>query len=68
MATRARVAIYTVNGQLVRTLLDEDLAAGEHTVTWHGRDDAGRRVATGTYFYQLRAGDFRQVRKMTLVK
>ncbi len=68
VATRTHVAIYTVNGQLVRTLLSLDLAAGEHTVTWYGRDDTGRRVATGTYFYQLRAGDFRQVRKLTLVK
>jgi hypothetical protein len=68
VATRVRVAIFTVNGQLVRTLLDRDLEAGEHSVTWYGRDETGRRVATGTYFYQLRAGDFREVRKLTLVK
>ena len=67
-AARVHLAIYTVNGRLVRTLLDEERPAGAHSVTWLGRDDAGRSVATGTYFYQLRAGDFRQVRKLTLVK
>jgi hypothetical protein len=67
-ASPVQLAIYTVNGQLVRTLVDRELAAGEHAVTWYGRDETGRRVATGTYFYQLRAGDFREVRKLTLVK
>jgi len=67
-AARVHLAIYTVNGRLVRTLLNEERTAGNHSVTWLGRDDAGRSVATGTYFYQLRAGDFRQVRKLTLVK
>jgi hypothetical protein len=65
---RVHLAIYGVDGRLVRTLVDEERPAGQHSVTWHGRDDAGRVVATGTYFYALRAGDFRQVRKMTLVK
>jgi len=63
-----RLAIYAVDGRLVRTLVNGDLGAGRHEVTWRGDDDAGRRVATGAYFYALRAGDFRQVRKLTLIK
>jgi hypothetical protein len=35
---------------------------------WRGDDTAGRRVATGTYFYVINAGDFHQVRKLSLVK
>jgi len=62
------LAVYSIDGRLVRTLVDEERSAGHHEVTWFGRDQAGRSVATGSYFFVLRADDFRQVRKMTLVK
>jgi len=62
------LAIYSIDGRLVRTLVDEERTTGHHEVTWYGRDNAGRGVATGSYFFVLRADGFRQVRKMTLVK
>ncbi len=65
---RVSLVIYAVDGRRIRTLLDGDFEAGPHEVTWQGRDQSGRQVATGTYFYALRAGDFERVRKMTLVK
>jgi hypothetical protein len=37
-------------------------------VTWLGRDDAGRLVASGTYFYRIEAGPYSAVRKMSLMK
>ena len=52
----------------VRTLIDEQKAAGPHTVTWDGRDGAGRGAAAGLYLYQLKAGDQVMNRKMTLLK
>lgn len=67
-AGHVHLAVYSLDGRLVATLLDEERPAGRHEVTWQGRDGADRPVATGTYFYALRAGDFRQVRKMTLTK
>jgi len=67
-AEPVRLAIYSVDGRLVRTLVDEVRQAGQHAVTWDGRDRHGRGVATGSYFYALEAGAFRQVRKMTLLK
>lgn len=67
-AEHVHLSVYTVEGRRICTLLDEPREAGRHTVVWAGVDDRGRRVATGTYFYALQAGDFRQVRKMTLVK
>jgi hypothetical protein len=63
-----RLDIYSVDGRLVRRLVDDQTSAGHHQVTWRGLDEQGRRMATGAYFYVLEAGDFRQVRKMTLVK
>ena len=63
-----RLRVYSVNGKLVRTLVDGVVAAGEHTEHWDGRDTAGRRVASGTYFYRLRSGRIDERRKMTMVK
>ena len=62
------LAVYTVDGRRVATLVAGELAAGEHQVTWDGRDTGGRRVASGAYFYRLRAGDEVQVRRMVMVK
>ncbi|MBD3220868.1 S8 family serine peptidase [bacterium] len=62
------LAVYTVDGRRVRTLVDQDLPAGQHQVIWHGRDDGGRRMASGAYFYRLVADDQVQVRRMVLIK
>jgi hypothetical protein len=67
-AEDVRLAVYGVDGRLVRTLVNERREAGNHEVVWRGDDTAGRRVATGTYFYVINAGDFHQVRKLSLVK
>jgi len=48
--------IFNLRGALVKTLLDRDLDAGTHEQFWNGRDNFGRQVASGTYFYRLRLG------------
>jgi hypothetical protein len=67
-AADVQLKVYGVDGRLVKTLVNETREAGYHEVVWRGDDGAGRRVATGTYFYVIDAGDNHQVRKMTLVK
>jgi hypothetical protein len=47
------LVVYDMNGRAVRTLVDGPRGAGEHSVTWNGRNDAGERVAGGVYFYRL---------------
>ena len=68
VAGNVRLTVYDAAGRLVRSLLAGERAAGPHTVTWHGRDDAGRRVAAGVYLYRFEAGEAVQTRQMTLVK
>ena len=68
VAGEATLAVYDVDGRLVRTLAGGWLEAGERTVTWDGDDDRGGRVASGLYFCRLRVGDSTLVRKMTLLK
>jgi subtilisin family serine protease len=65
---QVQLRVYDVRGRLVRTLVDRQYEAGEWSVSWDGRDDHGRTVASGTYLYELRADDQRKVRKMGLLK
>jgi hypothetical protein len=62
------VAVFNVLGQRVATLVCKTESAGEHTVVWNSTDDKGRPVASGVYFYRVRAGDEVQSRKMVLLK
>jgi subtilisin family serine protease len=67
-AAAVHLGVYGVGGERVRTLLDGPQAAGPHAVIWDGRDDAGRVVRSGVYFYRLAAGADRATRKMVLMR
>jgi flagellar hook assembly protein FlgD len=60
--------VFDVRGRRIRTLVDETLSAGEHARGWDGTNQRGEPVASGVYFYRLTAGDFRQTRRMLLLK
>ena len=63
-----RLSIYALTGQHIRTLMDGERAAGSYSVTWDGRDEAGRNVASGVYLCRMVAGGYSVVRKMILMK
>ncbi|HER42929.1 MAG TPA: T9SS type A sorting domain-containing protein [Candidatus Eisenbacteria bacterium] len=65
---RVTLSVYDVTGRLVRVLIDEDRAAGRYRETWDGRGAHGVTVASGVYFYRLRAGTFSETRKMILIR
>jgi len=67
-ASPVTMAIYNLLGQKVRTLFQGTQPAGRHQITWNGRDDAGRKMASGIYIYRLETPQFARVRKMTLVQ
>jgi flagellar hook assembly protein FlgD len=64
------VKIYDVGGRLIRTLADRRFPAGRFTLTWDGADNAGRQVAHGVYFTQVRYAErgFTEAKKLTLLK
>lgn len=67
-AARTTLRVYDTAGRLVATLLDRDLPAGAHSVTWSGGSGRDQRVASGVYFYQLRSGGEVLTRSMVLLK
>ena len=67
-SARTALRVYDVRGSLVRTLVDEHLPAGDHTVQWDGRDDRGAPVASGTYFAALSSGSKTASQRVALVK
>jgi len=65
-AARVELRIFDVSGRVQRILSDQTWAAGAHVLSWDGRDNAGRELAAGIYFYQLKAGDFVATKRMFL--
>ncbi|MFH1844046.1 MAG: FlgD immunoglobulin-like domain containing protein, partial [bacterium] len=67
-AEQVELTVYDLGGRLVRTVVDESLPVGFHEAVWDGRDNHGRITASGVYLYRIEAGDFRQSRRMLLLK
>lgn len=65
---RVTLRIYNLKGQLIRTLIDDFLPAGEYEVTWDGKDFKGQKVPSGLYLYTLKQGAKSQTKKMMLIK
>jgi hypothetical protein len=63
-----QLSVYDASGRLVRTLIDAYQSAGEHAVTWDGRDAIGARVSNGTYFYQLQWNGQRRTGRVLVVR
>jgi poly-gamma-glutamate capsule biosynthesis protein CapA/YwtB (metallophosphatase superfamily) len=62
------IGVYSITGQLVRTLHTGEQLPGFHEAVWNGLNEAGLRVSSGIYFARLVAGSFHQVRKVVLVR
>ncbi len=60
--------VFNLLGQLVETLVDQQLPTGQHSVVWDGTDKHGDHAASGIYLYRLRVGDDSETKKMMLLK
>jgi len=67
-ASQVVVRIFNTLGQEIRTLTDREYEAGFHSLRWDSMDSNGNTVSSGIYLYQLQAGSFSEIRKMTLLR
>ena len=62
------VRVYNIAGQLVRTLVEEMMPAGKHSVDWDATDESGAAVSSGIYFYKIETDGYVESKKMILLK
>ncbi len=62
---RATFRVYDASGRLVKVLSDGSRSSA---VTWDGRDEAGRRLPGGVYFYRLESGNHSLTRKLVILR
>jgi len=63
------LAIYNLKGQKVKSLIDQNMEVGQHSVIWDGTGDNNQPISSGIYFYQLKTGnDFSKTKKMILLQ
>jgi flagellar hook assembly protein FlgD len=62
------LTVYNLKGQKVRTINAGITSSGEQSVVWNGKDDDGKHVGSGLYFYKLRTKDKVLTKKMLLLK
>jgi len=62
------ITIYDMMGRVVKTMVNTEQNAGFKSVRWNATNDAGSAVSAGLYLYTIQAGEFRQTKKMVLLK
>ncbi len=67
-AGNVTLEVYNLRGQLVKSLVNEVIETGDHIVTWKGRDNSNKSVASGVYFYKMKAQNYSSIKKMILMK
>ncbi|MCK4224263.1 MAG: T9SS type A sorting domain-containing protein [candidate division Zixibacteria bacterium] len=68
LSAHVKIDIFNIVGQKVRTLVDEEMKPGVYVADWDGKDENGKPVSSGIYFYRMEAGEFSDMKKMVLVK
>ena len=63
-----KMQLFDIDGRLVKTLVDEEMAPGQYKVVWNGENRSGSTVASGVYFVRLRAASFESTKKMLLIR
>ena len=60
--------LYDLLGEPIITLVDENKDAGSYSIDWFGKNEEGSRVASGTYLLYFKAGDYKRIEKVIVIK
>ncbi len=63
-----KLVIYNVLGQRIRTLVNEEMAAGSYSMRWDGKNELGIDISSGLYIVRMEAGNFVQALKLVKLK
>lgn len=66
--SNVNLMIYDLKGCEVRNLLQQEMKPGLHTISWDGKDNRGKLVSSGVYFYTLKAGNYKHTEKMIFLR
>ena len=66
--SRVQIKIFNLKGQLIRTLVDQLFNPGRFSPIWDGKDEIGSKVPSGIYLYEMKAGDVRVAKRLTLLR
>jgi len=62
------IEIFNIRGQKVKTLINEYLEFGDHSLIWEGSNDDNQKVSSGIYFYKMKSANYSATKKMILMK
>ena len=63
-----KITVFDILGNEVKTLLNQTVEPGQYSITWDSRNDNGRLLGSGIFFYTIQAGQFNQTKKMILLR
>ena len=61
-----KAEIYDTQGRKIKTMVSENQSFGVHTITWNGKNDAGKVVPSGAYVYRIYADNYLETGKLIL--
>ena len=67
-SAKISLKIFDLNGRLITTLANEEMVAGSHKIKWNTNNSGGKPVPSGVYLLRIEAGDFKETRKILVVK
>lgn len=62
------ITVFDILGNKLKTLVNQTVEPGQYSITWDSKDDNGRLLSSGIYFYSILAGQFSQTKKMILLR
>lgn len=65
---RVEVVVFDISGRMIARLVDQTVAAGEHSVDWTGVDSRGSKVASGVYFVRMKTGRVVDTQRVIMIK
>lgn len=65
---KVSIQVFDLEGRLIKTLVNEQMPAGVHQITWNATNESGSMIANGIYYLKLNAGNYSETKKLSVIK